>query len=95
MSLVWATGSVAEEYTPKAHPFGDDPSFWEKLHGQEEEHTANISEWLELNLYKHSKLAVEKVTEGDNTALKSLSFTPMDLKFDLKKKVSASHIHIR
>ena len=74
MSLVWAAGSVAEEYTPKARPFGDDPSFWEKLRGQEER-TAKISEWLELDLYEHSKLAVEKVTEGDNTALKSLRHT--------------------
>ena len=75
MSLVWAAGSKGEEYTPRARPFGNDPLFWEKLRGQEEERMANISEWLELDLYEHSKLAVEKVTEGDNTALKSLRHT--------------------
>ena len=75
MSLVWAAGSVAEEYTLKACPFGDDPLFWEKLCGQEEEHMVNISEWLELDLYEHSKLAVKKATQGDNTTLKSLCHT--------------------
>ena len=72
---MWATGLKAEEYTPRACPFGNGPLFWEKLCDQEEEHTANISEWLELDLYEHSKLAVEKVTEGDNTTLKSLCQT--------------------
>jgi hypothetical protein len=43
------------------------------LLGQFKEPAANISEWLELDLYEQSKHAVEKlVTEGDDTAMKSL-----------------------
>ena len=71
-----AGGSTAENYTPKARPFNNDTSFWKMLRDKEKDPTANISEWLELDLYEHSKLAVEKlVTEGDDTALKSLYHT--------------------
>ena len=70
--------SVTEvkDYTPGARPVGDDPSFWLKLHDKKKEPTANIFEWLELDLYYLIKLAVEKLgAEGDDTALKSLRHT--------------------
>ncbi|KIK05052.1 hypothetical protein K443DRAFT_4064 [Laccaria amethystina LaAM-08-1] len=75
-SLVRADGSTAENYIPKARPFDDDPSFWEKLRDKKKEHMKDIAGWLELDLYEHSKHAVEKlVTEGDDIALKSLHHT--------------------
>ena len=67
------SATEAKDYTPRARPFGDDPSFWLKLHDKKKEPTANIFEWLELDLYYLIKLAVEKLgAEGDDTALKSL-----------------------
>ena len=58
-------------YTPEARsPFGDKSSFWQTLRKE------RTSEWLELDLYEHSKLAVEElVTEGNDTALNSLHHT--------------------
>ena len=70
MRAAWST---AEDYTPKARPFDDNRSFWKTLRDKER---APTDEWLELDLYEHSKSAVEKlVTEGDDTALKSLHQT--------------------
>ena len=75
-SLVRAGGSTAENYIPKARPLGDEIFFWQMLRNKKKEPTADVSEWLELDLYEYSKLAVEKlVTECDNTALKSLHHT--------------------
>ena len=69
-----ARGVTAGTYTPKARsPFGDKSLFWQTLR---KERTAFTSEWLELDLYEHSKLAVEElVTEGNDTALNSLYHT--------------------
>ena len=70
-----AAGLTAVNYAPKARPplLDDNLSFWKMLRDNEEEFT---DEWLELDLYERSKFAVEKlVTEGDDTALKSLHQT--------------------
>ena len=73
ISLVWAAGEVAEEYTPKARPFGDDPSFWEMLRDKEKELPADSSQWLELDLYYVINHAIRTlVTKGDVTTLRSL-----------------------
>ncbi|EDR01988.1 uncharacterized protein LACBIDRAFT_310142 [Laccaria bicolor S238N-H82] len=73
-SLVRAVGSRADNYTPKARPPLDgNGSFWKMLRDKEKQ---PMDEWLELDLYEHSKFAVEKlVTEGDATTLKSLHHT--------------------
>ena len=71
----------AENYIPKARPFNDDPSFWKGLRDKVKEPTVTDDEWLELDLYDLIKFSVEKlVTEGDDTALKSLHDTPMSSK---------------
>ena len=81
-SLVWAAGEVAEEYTPEARPFNDDPSFWEMLRDKEKEPTANGSQWLEFDLYYVIKRAIQTlVTKGDDTALTSLHHTSISGKF--------------
>ena len=68
-----AAGSTVENYTPKACPLGDDALFWRDLRDKEKELT---DQWLESDLYEHSKSAVDKlVTEGDATALRSLHHT--------------------
>ncbi|KIK04380.1 hypothetical protein K443DRAFT_4683 [Laccaria amethystina LaAM-08-1] len=68
-SLVRARGSTAENYIPQARPFDNDPSFWDMLRDEGKEPTANVSEWLELDLDEERKLAVEKqVTEGEGDA---------------------------
>ena len=51
------------------------------LHGEEKAPTSKISEWLDFDLYEHSKFAVEKLaTEGDDSALKSLHHTSISRK---------------
>ena len=71
-----AGGSSAENYIPKARPFDEKIPFWQMLRDKMKEPRENVSEWLELDLYEQSKLAVEKlVTQGDTTALESLHHT--------------------
>lgn len=72
-----------KNYIPKARPFDDDPLFWEKLRGKEKEPSAMANDWLELDLYERSKLAVEKlVSEGIDTALK-----PLIMSGDVRREV--------
>jgi hypothetical protein len=78
-SLVRAAGSTADNYTPKARSsFDDNHSFWERLRAEDKGLT---DEWLEVDLSEHIKQAVEElVTNGDDTALKSLYHTSISSK---------------
>ena len=68
-----ADAATPANYFPKARPPDNNIQFWDMLLDKQKEPTASISEWVELDLYEQSKLAVDKlVTEGDDTALKSL-----------------------
>ena len=68
-----ADGSTAQNYTPEARPFNNNDLFWTMLRDKKKEYT---DEWLELDLYEYSEFAVKKlVSEGDDTALRSLYHT--------------------
>ena len=91
-ALVRARGPSAENHIPKASVFDDNHdnnSFWANLRGWGREPTANIPEWLEVDLYEYSKLAVDKlVSEGDDTALNLKSLHHASISGKL------SHLHV-
>ena len=75
-----AAGSVAQDYIPKASPppLDNEISFWDMLRSKEKEPITNNYEWLELDLYEYSRIAVEKlVTEGDDNPMNYLRDTSM------------------
>ena len=58
------------EYTPKACPLDDNPSFWVTAHRE------GFGDWLEVDLYDVVRTHVEKfITEGDSTVWQILRQT--------------------
>ncbi|KDR70478.1 hypothetical protein GALMADRAFT_76068 [Galerina marginata CBS 339.88] len=61
------SNKMGKDYTPKARPLGDDPSFWAKAHAE------GLGDWLAADLYEFAQTLVEKfLNEMDNTALQTL-----------------------
>ena len=60
-------GESKSEYTPKASPLGDDPSFWVTVRKE------GLGNWLELDLNDAVRAHVEKfITEHDSTVWENL-----------------------
>ncbi|KIJ92060.1 hypothetical protein K443DRAFT_651969, partial [Laccaria amethystina LaAM-08-1] len=78
ISVVWsAAGSTDQGYIPKARPpssFVNENSFWVDLRDKEKKPITNSSDdWLELDLYEYSRIAVETlVNGGDDKAMNDL-----------------------
>ena len=63
-------GKLMSEYTPKARPLDDDPSFWETARRK------GLGDWLELDLYDVVRAHVEKfITEHDSAVWQILRQT--------------------
>ena len=60
-------GKLKSEYTPKARPLDDDPSFWETARRE------GLGNWLELDLYDAVRTKVEEfITGHDSTTLRPI-----------------------
>ena len=69
-SSLLLAGKVMSEYTPKACPLDDNPSFWETAHRK------GLGDWLELDLYDVVQAHVEKfITKNDSTVWQILRQT--------------------
>ena len=60
-------GKLKSEYTPKARPLDDDPSFWDRAHKE------GLRHWLALDLDDAVRAHVKKfIKEHDSTVWENL-----------------------